>query len=309
MLDNLELYHGKSFHFMLCRRVFIVVLALSAFVLTISCEHDGLFSHTEPEPVTTIPDINSDEVIVHLKISGGSTGIEHDLFILKNRTLEIYDNYPDNGSLNRILSQEEMDQLRLLFSDNNFFSIQNELDESTDSPALLYEITYKQDDLVHTIATNSSEASNRARAILDALLVYFNELRESLNILLETDKTEITTSRYLRMVMQVENNSDRDLELVYMQGQAFDYVVYQISDNQFTSLEPKDEIWRWSLNYNDELVEKKLSIPAHQMREFKEVVWNIQTDEKEQIRGMVAIVGELVSTPGGKSRAIQIKIN
>lgn len=139
------------------------------------------------------------------------------------------------------------------------------MDESTDSPALLYEITYKQDDLVHTIATNSSEASNRARAILDALLVYFNELRESLNILLETDKTEITTSRYLRMVMQVENNSDRDLELVYMQGQAFDYVVYQISDNQFTSLEPKDEIWRWSLNYNDELVEKKLSIPAHQM--------------------------------------------
>ncbi|KAA3658821.1 MAG: hypothetical protein DWQ10_10330 [Calditrichaeota bacterium] len=288
--------------------VIMMLLAASAAVVT-SCEHKNLFSHSEPEPVTTIAEIDSDEVIVHLKMSGGSSDLDHDLFILKNRTLQIYDNYPDNGSLNRVLSQPEMDALRLIFSENNFFSLQNELVEASIPDHLLYELTYKQDDLVHTVATDYTNASNRARTIIDALLVHYNDLRTSLNIHLSTDKTEVSSSRYLSMVLQVENNSDRDLELVYMQGQAFDYVVYHIRDHQFTSLEPDDEIWRWSLNFYVEPIEKVLSIPAHEIKEFKEVIWNVQTDEKDHVSGMVAVVGELVSTPGGKSQAIQVKIN
>ncbi|KAA3616503.1 MAG: hypothetical protein DWQ05_12295 [Calditrichaeota bacterium] len=288
----------------------ISVILVSLLVLSIqSCERPGVFNHTEPEPVTSIPEVNSDEVIIHLKIKGGPEGFDHDLFVLNNRVLMIYDNYPDNGSLNKVLTQIEMNDLRSLFSENNFFSLQNELAASDAGKNILYEVTFKQDDLVHTIIADYNTASVRARIIIDALLLHFTNLRSSLKIELITDKTEITTARFLRLVMKVENQSDSELELVYTQGRAVDYVVYQINDNQFNTLEPDNELWRWSLNFSVNPVEKRLKIAAHQFTEFEEITWNVQTDEKTMVKGWVAVVGELVSTPGGRSPTIPIKIN
>ncbi len=293
---------------MRCCSLEIILLIIFA-VFGHACEHPNLFNDSEPEPVTTIPEVNSDEVIIHMKITGGPAAADHDLFIQNNRSLIIFDNYPDNGSLNRTMTAAEFDGLRQIFSENNFFSLQNEFAENDAADALLYEITFKQADLVHSITADYATASARARTIIDALLLHFNNLRNSLQIRLTTDKTEISTNRFLQIAMRVENRSDNELELIYTQGQAFDYVVYRISDSRITNLSVDNEVWRWSLNFSSSPVEKRLKIAPHQFEEFDKVTWNVQTDDKSRVTGLVAIVGELVSTPGGRSQTIQVKIN
>ena len=299
----------------------ILSLAFSIIVMIsmAACKHSGLFSPESSEFVSTIPEINSDDVMVHMKTSGGTLGLDQDLFILKNRQMVIYDNYPDNGSLYRTLSQDEFDEIRQLFVENYFYSQRNAIDSELKGGDTLYEITYQQEDFKHSITANYNQASEPIQVIINTLTEKQKELKNSLKMVINTSSAEVRQGETVWLTLRLENHSDQDVVLNADSSRIYNFIIYEIDEGSFTDLSDKNVVWSYSLDGDHEALQDfgyldaGAGLDSNKVESsssaftFRPVEWNGFTNDKSrQVVGRVAIIAELFTNPGGKSRAVQI---
>lgn len=282
---------------------------LLSLIIFFGCEHPGIYKRDGSGMTRFISAGDSEDVLIHMKMRDDSIRLVHDLFILNDHSLMIFNDYPDKGSLARNLSPAEFNAILQVIHENNFFNLQNNLGVADDTKSIFYEITYQQGDLVHSISAYSSTISDRGRRIIEALNLLDTNLRNSLEIKLTTDKLELNAGESLQIGIGFKNHLENEIVVTYPEGQVFDLVFYRSSEAQSTDLGSGDEILRLNLDFRKEPVEKQLKVAPYRFALLSNFRWNMSMNERDMLNGTVTIVGELLTTPGGTSQTMQIKIN
>lgn len=287
-------------------------VVFTAGILLFGCEQPRIFA-PQDDGTTNYRggrNLSDQEVLISLQITGGFAGVNQRLTIFTDGLAFFEDYRPANVRFLNYLTLAEFSQLQALFQDNDFVHLDARYLDANAMDVLYYNITYRQNEASHQVATDYLSAPAGLREIIDSLNKIIQKLQfETLRLTLVTSADSLRHDELLTLKFSVTNVSGAPLTLYFADAQVFDFFAFKSTEDisQWISLGAgaATEFWNWAHDKVFSAVLQTQTIYANETREY-EIQWDGRDNTGAPLHGEYWVGAALLSTPGGSTPLVQV---
>jgi hypothetical protein len=273
---------------------------LSATFL-LSCSMN-IFESTNDKPLTASGHSPNQDEILLVEVSGGFAGVKQTLRIFPDG-YALVEGYPPYQEKRSQLSAEEMEGLKSTFFTNDFLSLKSKYFDTKVADAFYYEIRYDDGLSNNTVNTNNFNAPDNLNRVVEEIHRLIDRVvNDGLAFDLTTDKQVLKKGESVAMTLTLTNTSSKTLTLVFNDAQIYDFVIKKRAAADQDSL-----VWNWAHDRLFAQALASLTLNPKEKHAYTQA-WSGQDNHGNPVHGTVLLNAELVSTPGGSTRQVEITV-
>jgi len=273
--------------------LFVTIIWIGVF----SCNSIKIFG---PEKSNADNSMQKDETILRVKITGGFAGINETIELQTSGSAMVRGAIQANEKRVQ-LKLEEVSDIFTTFMTNDFFALKSNYISKDVADAFYYDIYFNSGEKEHSVVTNGFDVPQNLSRILEKIHWLENRImNDGLVLELSVDKQNVTPQDSLRITFTATNTSSENLKIKFTSSQIFDLLAYNSPD-----LTDEHIIWNWAHGKGFLQVITEREIPAGEVL-TSDYLWDGRDNNGNRVKGIVYIVGSLLSTPGGTTRSVQV---
>jgi len=283
-----------------------LILFLLLAALFIGCNHASLFSPTADEKLDGKLDGPSGQTIIEMQITGGFAGVNQQLLIDANRFVQFIDRRAPSGSIETVLTTEELNRLLTVFVEKDFVHLKPQYIDPNVADAFNYRLIYRYSGANKQVDTDYFGAPAELRVIVDHLLNLTKPLG-GLALEFKTSAEQLRHGEKLTLTLIATNRSAAPIT-IQTGGQKYDFFAAATSAFGLTNrVSAPSLLWNWA---NDKVfiaIVIDETLPPGESRTYT-AEWDARSNKGEWLEGEFALGARLVAQPGGYSALRKIVV-
>lgn len=282
------------------KAIYTFISLLIVLLLVTACEKVNIFEPDSSDD--TNENAQNDFEILSVNVTGGFAGVYQELHLYADGRAELVTTF-EKQQKRMELQPEEVAAVVHTFEKNHFFDLNPNYQSTEVMDAFFYQISYSDGTRAKTVTTNGFDIPENLQAILEFLHGLIEKLsRSGLELYLTADKDSLNPGDKVKMTFQVRNSTSEPLALDFTSSKVFELVAY----DQFP---PGAGAPVWSNNHDMAFlpVLNRTTLEPGARQDYI-VEWDGTGNDGKRLKGLVYLVAELLSTPGGRTAPVKLFI-
>jgi len=262
----------------------------------VACDFPSPFSAGDQQEDTRQEVLEPGTIFLNVDITGGFAGVQQNLHVDESGNAFFKDSLRPGASWEILLTPAQLEDIKKLMTDNDFFGLDNSYINTQTADAFIYAIAYHENDQSKTVHTDGiSVPENLARILHGILELVSTVTGYGLQFDLRLSQSQINPNQSVDMTLLVTNVSDQPVRLGFASGQVFDFLAVKepvVGDG------PEFVVWNWAHGRAFTLQIWTLDIQPGEEKSYQ-VTWDGRDNNGDALTGRFAIRAVLVSIPGG----------
>jgi len=265
-----------------------------------SCSNANLFSPNENTKQQQNLDGPSGQTIIEMQITGGLAGVNQQLLIDANRFVQFVDRRFPSGSIETMLTTEELNRLITVFVEKDFVHLKPQYIDPNVADAFNYRIIYRYSGANKQVDTDYFGAPAELRVIVDHLLNLTKPLG-GLTLEFKTSAEQLKHGEKLTLTLAATNRSAAPIVLNYRSGQKYDFfAAATLVAGTNNRVGAQSLLWNWAHDKAFILILINETLQPGESHTFT-ADWDGRNNKGDLLEGEFVLGSRLVAQPGGYS--------
>ncbi len=274
----------------------LTLYSLTLFALFfVACNFASPFGGDE-QAGTPDEAVESGTVFLNVDITGGFAGVQQNLQLDESGNAFFKDSLRPGANWRIQLGLEQLEDIKKLMSENDFFGLNDSYIDTRAADAFLYTISYRENDQKKTVLTDGMSVPENVDRIIQGVVELISKVTgHGLQFDLRLNKSHINTDENVEMTLLVSNVTDQPIRLRFESGQVFDFLAVKepvVGDGL------ELVVWNWAHDKAFTLQILGFSIQPGETKSYQ-VTWNGRDNNGGALNERLAIRAVLTSIPGG----------